>query len=280
MENTDKHNIGIHIRLTDTLTDIIEKALRLGVPFFQTFFTFPTGKHIRPEQGDVKNFLKLRREYFKDIYLHGSYWVNLCSSDNISHTTLAREILMAKRLEFTHIVLHPGSASKCKSKSEGIEFLARALNRILKHEHDNEIKIVLENTAHGNLTVGSDIDEFYTLMTKLDKPEKISFCIDTAHAYSYGYNIADFDEQDKFISHVDHILGKEKIALIHLNDTYESLGLKIDKHNIPGEGNIGLDALKRFLNNPLLNNIPALIELPNLPEEEEKIILKNVNYWI
>ncbi|HML19249.1 MAG TPA: TIM barrel protein, partial [Candidatus Dependentiae bacterium] len=70
---------------------------------------------------------------------------------------------------------------------EGIDELARSLNYVMKYER--EITIVLENTTHGNLSVGSDITDFKLLRAKLDYPERISFCIDTAHAYSYGYDL-------------------------------------------------------------------------------------------
>lgn len=268
--------LGIHIRLTTTFTDIIEKALRLNVPFFQTFFTYKTGKHIKPEEKDVKSFLQIRRKHFKNLYAHGSYWINLCSPETISLKIIEREIGMAKRLEFTHLVLHPGSAVVCKDKAEGIDILAKALNKVTKYEHD--ISIILENTAHGNFSIGGDIHDFGLLLTKLDRPEKISFCIDTAHAYAYGYDISNDTGQDEFINLISKVLG-QKISLIHLNDTTEKVGLKIDRHCIPGTGNIGKEALTRFFRQPMFNNTPAIIELPSISEDEEKSILEQIREW-
>ncbi len=62
-------------------------------------------------------------------------------------------------------MLHSGSAKGAREKSEGIDALAQMLNRLLFHERD--IKIILENTAHGNLSVGSDLVDFQQLLQNL-----------------------------------------------------------------------------------------------------------------
>lgn len=270
-------NIGLHIRLTSTLTDVIKKAIQLNIPFFQTFFTFTDGKHIELEKKDIRDFLILRREHFKNVYLHGSYWINLCTYQNYGYKILEREVKMAKELEFTDIVLHPGSAKTCSSKSQGINFLATSINTILKKERD--INIIFENTAHGKMSVGSDINDFYELLSLMEYPERVSFCLDTAHAYSYGYDVSHESGQHKFLDIIEKNIGINRISLIHVNDTSEKLGRCIDKHDIPGQGNIGKTALKSFLEHPQLNNIPKLLELPILSQEEEKLILDDIRNW-
>ncbi len=81
------------------------------------------------------------------------------------------------------MILHPGAATGSKQKQSGIAALAYALNRIFKI--DSNIKIVLENTAHGGISIGGDLADFKSLIEQLEQPEKLYFCLDTAHAYSY-----------------------------------------------------------------------------------------------
>ncbi|MDR3647387.1 MAG: deoxyribonuclease IV [Candidatus Babeliales bacterium] len=271
------NNIGLHIRLTSTLTDVIKKAIRLDIPFFQTFLTFTDGKHIELEKNDIREFLTLRRERFNKVYLHGSYWINLCTYQNYGYKILEREVKMAKELEFTDIILHPGSAKSCTSKSQGIRFLAESINKILKKESD--INIVFENTAHGKMSVGSDITDFSEILSLMEYPERVSFCLDTAHAYSFGYDVSNISGQEKFLKLVEENIGLNRISLIHVNDTSEKLGRCIDKHDLPGQGNIGKVALKNFLEHPQLITLPKLLELPLLSEEEEKIILDDIRKW-
>lgn len=259
--------VGLHLRLNESIQEVAHKAVRLQLPFFQCFLVRQfTGRLVHCSKEDIAGFLSLR-SHFQQLFLHGSYWVNLASAQHNGFPALRRELALARKLEFSHIILHPGAAKGATHYKEGVDILARALNILLKQEP--QIKVVLENTAHGNLTVGSDLTDFYELRQKLDEPDRISFCIDTSHAYAYGYDITDPKSQDDFIKLLDDTMGINNIVLIHLNDTHQKLGSCIDKHEMIGNGVIGLDALKRFVTQPKLAHVPVLLELPELSEDEE-----------
>ena len=271
------NQIGIHIRLTNTIIDVVEKAIRLNLPTFQTFAVSDKGQVIKLDKKSVKEYLELRRKHFKNLYLHSSYWVNLARKNKRSYKTFLRELELARELEFTHIILHPGAANTKSDREDGIQILADNLNQIL--DTNNKIKILLENTAHGGRSVGSDLEDFKILLTKVKQPEKIEFCIDTSHAYAYGYDIATPEGQESFIDLLDSTISLSKIHLIHLNDTSEPLGAKIDKHLSPGEGRIGTEALKSFVKHPKLQNVTAIMELPKLDETDEIKVIEEVLSW-
>lgn len=255
-----------------------QQAIRMELPFFQCFLLLlATNKLVAPSAQEIREFIALRRDHFDALYLHGSYWINLASLENNGYHMLRKELALAKRLEFTHLVLHPGSAKGAREKSEGIDALARMLNRLLFYEHD--IKIILENTAHGNLSVGSDLLDFQQLLQKLDQPERISFCIDTSHAHAFGYDIVDIDKQAAFVDLLDELVSLERIVLIHLNDTKEKRGALIDRHDVLGQGRLGDAALRHFIMQPRIAHIPVLMELPALPESEELALLRKVVGW-
>jgi deoxyribonuclease-4 len=257
---------------------LLEKAELLQLPFFQCFFIRQdTGKLVSVSAQEIKNFQSIRRAHYSDLFCHGSYWINLASLGNNGVYSLRREIMLAKRLEFTHFLLHPGTANGALDKNDGIDILAQCLNSIIKREKN--ITIVLENTCHAKLTVGSDILDFKLLLEKIDRPERLGFCIDTAHAYSFGYNIKNDQEQDDFIALLQACIGIERIVLLHLNDIANPLGSRLDQHSVPGEGSIGIQALSRFAMHPLLKHIPLLLELPELPLEQEQSILDIVRLW-
>jgi len=271
-------SIGLHLRLGSSLSDLLEKAKRLGSPIVQCFFiTQSDNKYATFSEEEVEK-CKALRPYFKEMYLHASYWVNLAGCRANGWRAFCREIAFAKAVGFTHIVIHPGSATGCESKEKGITSLARALNAILKVEHD--IKIVLENTAHAGKTVGGSLKDFKVLLEQIEQPERIFFCIDTAHAHSYGYDIVDPVKQDIFLDEVDDIIGREKIALIHLNETNEECGSYIDRHAEFGKGVIGNEALQRFMNHPVCAAAPIILEIPVVQnEQEEKVLLEQVTSW-
>jgi deoxyribonuclease IV len=271
-----KNRVGVHIRMRSSLHELMARADSLDLPFFQCFFVpQDSGKLIRVSQNDVHEFLQFCHSRFARLFCHVSYWVNLASLINNGFTQLLREITFAKRLEFSHFVLHAGTAKGALDRMQGIDALARGLNLLFSREQEGII--LLENSAHGKLAIGSDISDFKLLLEKVDKPERINFCIDTAHAYSFGYDIV--REQEKFIDLLDTTIGVERIKLIHLNDTVEQLGSRIDRHGIIGSGNIGEDALKQFVMHPQLQHIPVLLELPDMPVEDELVVLNRVRGW-
>ena len=269
-------HIGLHLRLQSTMHDLYNRAHALHLSTFQCFFIFQaTGKLIKLSAADSAACRGMNSLFAMRI-LHGSYWINLANSQT-RHRALERELSLAKKLDFTHIVLHPGSARGSESREQSIDFLARTVNMLLKNEHD--IQLVLENTAHGGMSIGGDLHDFYLLKQRLEQPEKLKFCIDTAHAFSYGYDIRDASGQDAFIASLEKTIGINSIVLIHMNDTHDTLGSKLDRHAMPGAGHIGLEPLKRFVMNPLLINIPLIMEIPQVSQDEEWKIVELVKSW-
>jgi len=270
--------VGLHLRLQDSLDDIIEKAMQHNLSFFQCFFIQnSTGKRIQVSDHDVAAFRRYRTQHLNHLYVHGSYWINLSDTTRQNHPALKYEMSLAKRLSFTHIVLHPGSRAVHEKKMQGIDALARSLNVLSKSESD--IGIVLENTAHGDRSIGSDISDFGLLLTKLDRPERVQFCIDTAHAFAYGYNIATDYGREKFITTLENTIGVDNIALMHVNDSKTTCGSRVDSHAILDQGCIKEEALKKLVLDDRLAHIPLILELPVITAQQEIAILEQVQNW-
>lgn len=269
-------SLGLHLRLIDNFFKIIDKAIQLQLPIFQCFLTQQTnGRLISLSNADIARFIALRRQHFGNLYIHISYHANTCDPQGIR--ILRRELAVAQRLEFTHAVLHPGSGKWCGDKQRGIEVLVSILNEVL--EQEPQLTIMLENGAHGGFTVGGDIADFGIILRKVKRPDKLQFCIDTAHAYAYGYDMADNAVQDHFIAQLKNTMGIERIGLIHLNDTNKKLGNHIDQHEVIGQGLIGAAALQRFALHSELAHIPLILEPPQLTEEQEKDLYNRVKAW-
>jgi deoxyribonuclease-4 len=264
--------LGIHLRLTDTLYNVIRKAEAFDINAVQFFLTkLPTGKYINLNHENIDGFLCIKNRSFSHMYIHCSYWIHLTTENKYSLSTsiklLKKEIRMAKKLQIQYLVLHAGSAKEQK-KITAIETLARILNKVLKTER--HITILLENTAHGGKTIGSDLQDFSILKTKIDLSEKIKFCLDLAHGFSYGYNL---ENTKNFINTIDTHMGIENIELLHVNDSAEQQGSKLDKHAIIGQGYIGQNTLQNIFNHEKLQHIPIILELPPV---EHNIVKKTI----
>lgn len=278
-------DIGLHLKLNENFCSLLVAAQKYNIMSFQFFLVKEnSGKYLKIDPQDLKTFVKITK-HVPNIYIHSSYWINLCSGNKVGYQTsqkiLQKEIDLAKKLNIKKIVMHPGSATKfdnCqenyKCKIKGIDNLTKALNKILQKEHN--IKIILENTAHGKKTVGSDLNDFKLIKQKLYYPEKVEFCIDVAHAFAYGYSV---NKTNDFINILENSMGTENISLIHINDTSEQQGTKIDKHVAPGKGFIGENTLKNIINHEKLTKKPIILEIPNINAPQTIEALNLVNNW-
>ncbi|MCL4361215.1 deoxyribonuclease IV [Candidatus Dependentiae bacterium] len=270
-------NISLHIRAEKTLDIAFDKAKLLDLNFFQCFLLdAKTKKYFDLNNLTVNHILKTYRKSFKDLIFHGSYFINMTQEKYDELFNLKKELLMAQKLEFTHGIFHPGSKFNL-SVEQARNRLVKNLNIISKNFP--QLTIIIENSAHGGNAFGSDLSDFEGLFKNIDFPEKIKFCIDTAHAYSFGYDISNEEGQKEFFELLNQIFLKDQIGLIHLNDTDVILGQKIDRHVIPGHGNIGSENLKKIIKNELFQNVPIILELPDIEIENEKMLLNEIRNW-
>lgn len=270
--------IGLHVRSQGSLAHVLDKVIAYNLSLFQCFFIHGRhGRRMYISNSDAQRFRTYRDRYCQQLYVHGSYWINLADTKRTMHPALEYEISIAKRLGFTHMVLHPGAIHPQEDKRHGINALAQSLNRIMHMEKD--IIIVLENTAHGNRSIGSDIKDFALLLEQLKFPERLQFCIDTAHAFAYGYDITSDTGLQWFINTIDACIGIENIALLHVNDSMADCGSRIDRHAIINQGHIKEEALKKFVLHERLAHIPLILELPVITDQEELAILNTVYTW-
>ncbi len=281
--------IGLHIRLKESILQAAIEAHELGLKTFQFFLSLNQkdshNSYVTITAEDKKKFIELSKNHFSDIYIHTSYWINPASGKKASYdaagSLLKKEIRIAQELELNKLVLHPGSATgylptptDTTCKEEGIDAVARMLNSIIKAESD--IIIILENTAHGNRAIGSDLTDFPRIKAKLNHPEKVRFCIDFAHAFGYGY---DLEDADAFIGLVDSTLGLANLELIHFNDSQEKFGGKKDKHAYPGYGMIGKKVLKSYLHHDSLKKVNKILELPQSSSENLRTVIDELCAW-
>lgn len=270
-------NIGLHIRIPHTLSEAVAIVKELGIPIFQFFLIDQIARKPLIIDEETQTLFHQLKKTGPTPYVHGSYFMNLANINDRGKKTIVREIKQAKQLGASSIILHPGSATGGLSHAQGIKNLAEIINELTAAQPN--ITLVLENTAHGGNSIGSDLNDFKTLKPLLHDPSRIAYCIDTAHAHAYGYDLCTQEGREAFIDLVDHTMGLHHIALIHLNDSYHDVGSRIDKHTDLGKGTIGLEALRTFSLHPKLIHIPIILELPALSKKQEEHILKTVRQW-
>lgn len=118
--------------------------------------------------------------------------------------------------------------------------------------------------AAGYLTKPFEAEKIYDGVTCNDK---LRVCFDTCHTHDSGYPVR--DDFDGVIEEFDRILGKDQIAVFHINDSKNPQGAKKDRHANIGQGEIGFDALAYIVHHPDFMEIPKILETPYLPSVDD-----------
>ena len=61
----------------------------------------------------------------------------------------------------------------------------------------------------------------------------------------------------------DKVIGLDRLKAVHFNDSMNVCGSHKDRHQKIGQGNIGLEAMKRAALHPILKGKPFILETPN-----------------
>ncbi len=273
------NKVGLHLRITDSIVSCLKQAIAFDLPCFQCFFIDQHNKqYIRLSNAAIREFLALKQRYNKPIFAHLSYWMNLARAElNGDMKRLRHEVRIAKKLGITYLVMHPGHMSDGIARQKAVDLIVERLDKLFKEEHD--CTILLENIALGSKGIGCSIEELAAIRQQSNFPERIQFCIDTAHAFTYGYRLNCQLQRESFVALLDKKLGLNNIKLLHVNDTLDECGSNRDRHAIVGQGRLGKKALAEFITHPRLKMIPRLMELPPLDPHQQLAILEDVNTW-
>ncbi|MHB9148417.1 MAG: deoxyribonuclease IV, partial [Candidatus Amoebophilus sp.] len=262
-------------------SEVIEKAKMLNLMLFQCFlFDQENCKYFKVTPELKKNFSDAQ-DLFLKRYVHGSYYINLADPSRDYQLLLKKELSLAKKLGFNMYILHPGAVPKNYTRQTGINSIASFLNKACKEFQD--IIFILENIPHGNRSIGGNLQDIYDIITKIEYPERVKVCLDTVHAYVYGYNIRTEEGRADFINQAKLLFTENFIELIHLNDTQELCACQKDSHALIGEGvlsNLPDNALKELINNNFFKDKPKIIEAPKVSIEKEQAAINIAKTWL
>ena len=113
--------------------------------------------------------------------------------------------------------------------------------------------------------IGSTFEEIRKIIDGVKYQDKIKVCLDTCHINDAGYNENDIDN---VLKQFDQIIGLNRLACVHINDSKNPLSAHKDRHDNFGFGTIGFDNLLKVIYHPLLKGIPKILETPYIELEE------------
>lgn len=270
--------IGVHVRLQNGLLDVMQAVERLGISVAQSFLLDEAGKYVSLSSDVIADFVHQRKKLNFNFFVHAAYWSSLVKLNSKEFISLCQEASIAQDLHSDGIVVHIGATRARLTKQEQVRYVAECVNELLHRV--SGLSLLLENSPHAGRNFGGDITDFGLLLEHVEQKDRVHFCLDTTHAFVYGYELTNPVHLQDFFSLVLQSVGKSRIALLHLNDTPELCGSYIDKHGIAGENLLGEKTLKAIMLNDLFIQAPIVLELPSSCSAiDDARIIKRVQSW-
>lgn len=216
------------------------------------------------ETMNIEEGLKLmEKNGVPEIVVHAPYIVNLGSYKNHTYelgvSFLQEEIRRTHAIGTKQIVLHPGAFTD-KDLEYGIERIAAGLTEVLNGVAETDVNIALETMAGKGTEVGRSFEEIARIIDKVPNNERLTICMDTCHIHDAGYDVAgDFDG---VLKKFDDVIGLDRLAVMHINDSKNPVGAGKDRHTPIGSGWIGFEAINKVVNHSSLSHLPFILETP------------------
>lgn len=259
--------LGAHMSIGGGVHRAIERSRSIDCTAMQIFVKNNMQWFARPLlREEIKAFLDhAQRRELHAAFAHANYLINLAATNPQFHANslraLSEELVRADQLELPFLVMHPG-AHLGAGEDAGIEKIVTSIDAIWAVIPRVKTKIALETTAGQGSCLGDKFEHLAAIIENVREPERLCVCLDTAHVFEAGYDIGSETGIKKTFREFDRVIGLERLAAIHLNDSKTALGSRVDRHEHIGKGKIGLDAFRFIMRDRRFRKIPKVLETP------------------
>ncbi len=257
---------GSHLSIAGGMERALLEAESLGLDTVQVFTRNQQQWRIPPlEPTGVELFRQhAQRLHFDRIVAHDSYLINLAADDlelrQKSVDALATELERCDRLGIFALVTHGGSHGGA-GEATGIARLIESINAVLA-KADARTLLCLETTAGQGASLNYRFEHIRDVIAAIEHPARVAVCMDTAHIFAAGYDLQTAESTGRVLDEFDRVIGLNRLAAMHLNDSLKPLASRVDRHAHIGRGMIGLDAFSVIVRHPRLKSLPKILETP------------------
>ena len=245
--------IGSHVGMKgkDMFLGSVKEALSYGANTFMVYTGAPQNtRRKKIEELRIEEGTQLMKENGMDTFVvHAPYIINLANTTKLETFELAVEFLeveveRTKAMGSHTLVLHPGSHVGA-GLDKGIDTMAGKGSEI-----------------------GREFEELKRIYDGVKYPENLRVCFDTCHVSDSGLDLT--EGFDTVIDKFDQALGKDQIAVFHINDSKNPVGAGKDRHENLGFGTIGFETLNYIVHHKDFENVPKILETPYIKTEDGK----------
>ncbi|HET9522276.1 MAG TPA: deoxyribonuclease IV [Candidatus Limnocylindrales bacterium] len=279
----DGRRLGAHLPLGTGMVKAVDRAVEIGASAIQIFADNPTAWRRRSapprEQPAFRD--RLRAHDVAPVAIHAAYLINLAgpAGEDFERSVgvLVHDLGTAPGFAARYVNVHTGS-HRGAGVAAGTQRVADGVTRVLAESDGtgpDAPMLVLENSAGGGFGIGTTIEELAEIAEAVARrggaTERLGFCIDTAHAWGAGYDLADPVGADAMLERFDALIGLDRLVMVHLNDSKAELGSRMDRHEHVGAGRIGEAGMAHLLRHRLLAGATYYLETPGMDEGYDAI---------
>ena len=255
--------VGCHLSASAGNLQMVKTAQSIGANTFAFFTRNPRGSKAKPE--DLEDCRKavqaLKEGNFGPLVAHGAYTMNLCTQEASARAfaadVLCDDLRRMAALPGNYYNFHPGSHVG-QGTDVGISQICEALKKALAPGYP--VTVLLETMAGKGSEIGGKFEELKAIMDGVGDPN-IGVCLDTCHVHDAGYDIV--NDLDGVLAEFDRVVGLDKLKALHVNDSKNPFESHKDRHEVLGEGSLGVSAFAQIVNHPVLSKLPMILETPN-----------------
>lgn len=266
--------IGSHVSFSDKgLLTATKEAITYGSNTFMIYTGAPQNTRRKPieslyiEEGKAL----MEQSGFDEIVVHAPYIINLGSykedTFELAVRFLQEEIRRTDYIGVRNIVLHPGAYTD-KDAEFGINRIAEGLNEVLAGTSGTNVNIALETMAGKGTEIGRSFEEIASIIDKVQDNSRLTVCMDTCHMHDSGYDLN--NDLDGVLEQFDRIVGLDRVAVVHINDSKNPKGAGKDRHAPLGAGYLGFRTIRNIVHHEALKGRPFILETPWIGKDAKK----------
>jgi deoxyribonuclease-4 len=258
--------IGAHVSASGGVQNAPINAQKIGANAFALFTKNQRqwqAKPLTPEAiAEFKENCEKAKIAKNHILPHDSYLINLGHPDpeglSRSRAAFIDELERCQQLGLPLLNFHPGSHLKKISISDCLSRIAESINIAL--DQTSGVCAVIENTAGQGSNLGHSFEQLAEIIYQVEDKSRVGICLDTCHSFAAGYDLSSHQACAETFEKFERIVGFGYLRGMHLNDSKNPLGSRVDRHHSLGMGTIGNAVWEYIMADDRFNNIPLILE--------------------